>query len=57
MNNTFNFNRNLGTLIYTNKLGYKVYIKFVVDTTSKRQSYILYIVAPDGGVSEKIGKR
>lgn len=54
MNNTFNFNRNLGTKIYTNKLGYKVYIKFVVDVTSKRQSYILHIVDPDGGVSERI---
>lgn len=54
MNTVINFNRNLGTLIYTNKLGYKVYIKFVVDITSKRQAYALYIEDPKGEISEKI---
>lgn len=54
MNTVINFNRNLGTLIYTNKLGYKVYIKFVVDISSKRQAYALYIEDPKGEISEKI---
>lgn len=54
MNNKFISNRNLGNLIYTNNLGYEVYINSFTDMASKRQSYNLHIVDPEGGVSEKI---
>lgn len=47
-------NNNLGTAIYENESGYQVYFHSVLDTTSKRQSFLILIQSPDGEFSEPI---